>query len=424
MNATYQVSRLPNGVIIATASMPQMESVCCGLWSMAGSRHETLEENGIAHFVEHLLFKGTPTRDAYSISREIEGLGASIDAFTTEDHTCYYCRGPAETYPLMADVLVDIYSHPMFDPAELEREREVVLDEIAMYRENPSQHVEDLLGLSAWPDHPLGMPISGTETSLKSLRRGDLFRFHQTHYTGATTIATVAGRISHEEALDELAHRLAELPEGAPTSFAPVPESMWNSGPRHCHEIRDLDQAHLCIGFHTPGRLHPDRFPLKLLNVLLGENMSSRLFQVLREEHGLCYSIVSDMVHLHETGLLSIYTGLDAESLPEALELTSQCLREFATVPVSRERIQHALNYTIGQARLGLETSLQQMMWIGESIIAHGHIVDPAETFSELRQVSPEDVQRTAQETFQQQRYATAYVGSESPELALDQFLE
>lgn len=423
MNATYQVSRLPNGVTIATASMPQMESVCCGLWSMAGSRHEKLEQNGIAHFVEHLLFKGTPTRDPYAITREIEGLGASIDAFTTEDHTCYYCRGPAETYPMMADVLVDIFAHPIFDPAEIEREREVVLDEIAMYRENPSQHVEDLLGLAAWPDHPLGMPISGSESTLKAMRRGDLFRFHQTHYAGSTTIATVAGRISHEEALDELAERLAELPAGAPSAFEPVPAALAGSGPRHCQEIRDLEQAHLCIGFHTPGRLHPDRFPLKLLNVLLGENMSSRLFQVLREEHGLCYSILSDIVHLHETGLLSIYTGLDVESVPEALELTANCLKEFATVPVSLDRIQRAVNYSVGQARLGLENSLQQMMWLGESLIAHGQVIDPAETFSELRKVSAEDVQRVAHATFQQKRSAIAYIGSESPEFALGQFL-
>lgn len=423
MNATYQVSRLPNGVTIATASMPYMESVCCGLWSLAGSRHEQLEENGIAHFVEHLLFKGTPTRDPYAITREIEGLGASIDAFTTEDHTCYYCRGPAETFPSMADVLVDLYSHPIFDPAEIEREREVVLDEIAMYRENPSQHVEDLLGLAAWPDHPLGMPISGGEVSLRSLRRGDLFRFHQANYGGASTIATVAGRISHEEALDELAERLAELPPGQVAPFDPVPETMRISGPSHCQEIRDLEQAHLCIGFHTPGRMSPDRHPLKLLNVLLGENMSSRLFQVLREEHGLCYSIVSDIVHLHDTGLLSIYTGLDVESLPQALDLTAKCLREFASVPVSRDRLQRAVNYAVGQARLGLESSIQQMMWLGESLIAYGHIVDPQETFSALRQVSVDDVLRSAQATFHQERSAIAYIGSGSPEFALGNFL-
>lgn len=424
MNAKYQVSRLSNGVTIATASMPEMESVCCGLWSLAGSRHERLEDNGIAHFLEHLLFKGTPTRDPYAITREIEGLGASIDAFTTEDHTCYYCRGPAETYPMMADVLADIYAHPIFDPAEIELEREIVLDEIAMYRENPSQHVEDLLGLAAWPEHPLGLPISGSESSLKNLRRGDLFQFHQSHYTGRATVATIAGRITHEEALDEMAERLEELPEGSIAGFSAVPDSMRNSGPRRCEEIRDLEQAHLCIGFHTPGRLHPDRFPLKLLNVLLGENMSSRLFQVLREEHGLCYSILSDVVHLHDTGLLSIYTGLDAESVPQALELTGKVLREFSGMPVSRDRLQRALNYSIGQARLALESSLQQMMWLGESLLAYGHVLDPAETFSQLRQVSAEDVQRTAQETFRPERSAVAFIGSESPEFALGGFLE
>jgi len=424
MNAIYQSTRLPNGITIATASMEHMESVCCGLWALVGSRHEPLEQNGIAHFVEHLLFKGTPTRDPYAITREIEGLGASVDAFTTEDHTCFYTRGPAEMFPHMADVLTDLYIHPTFDPGEMEREREVVLEEIAMYRENPSQHVEDLLGVAAWPDHPLGMPITGRDSTVKSLRRGDLFRYHQNHYTGANTLVTVAGRVSHEEVLDELADRLIDLPEGEPATFDEVPRALRTSGPRSCHEIRDVEQAHLCIGFHAPDRRDPDRFPLKMLNVMLGENMSSRLFQVLREQHGLCYSIYSDVIHLHDTGLLSIYTGLDLSNVTHALDLSAQCLREFATAPVPRDQLQRAVNFSVGQCRMALETSLQQMMWVGESLLAHHEILEPEDVFSELRHVTPDDVQRVAADVFRQDRSAIAYIGSEIPEFALGEFLD
>ena len=177
MNVTYHTTALKNGATIATAEMPHMESACLGVWAGVGSRNEPPNLNGIAHFVEHLLFKGTPSRDAYQISREIEGMGASIDAFTTEDHTCFYTRGPAETLPGMADVLLDMICHPNCDPVEIEREREVILDEIHMYCDNPAQHVEDLLGAAAWPDHPLGRPITGTIDSVAQINRGDLFGF-------------------------------------------------------------------------------------------------------------------------------------------------------------------------------------------------------------------------------------------------------
>ncbi|MEO0447240.1 MAG: pitrilysin family protein, partial [Verrucomicrobiota bacterium] len=392
MNAAYQTTRLPNGVLIATATMPYLESVCCGVWGMVGSRFESESENGMAHFLEHLLFKGTPTRDPYAISREIEGLGATIDAFTAEDHTCFSTRGPSEAFGPMIDVLLDIYLNPTFDPAEIERERVVILEEIAMYRDNPSQHVEDLLGAAAWPQHPLGLPITGTEESVKNFRRGDLFAFHQKHYCGGSTLITVAGKITHEEVLDEVADRVAGLEEGEAQACAGVEEWMASSGPRRCEEERELEQAHVCIGFHTESRHHPQRYAMKVLNVLLGENMSSRLFQVLREEHGLCYSVFSDVMSLEDTGILSVYAGLDVENLPKALELSEKVLRELSALCPSQEEIQQAMNYTIGQSRIALESSYHQMAWLGESLQAYQRVVEPEETFAALRSVSVEDV--------------------------------
>lgn len=420
---SYRITRLPNGITLATAEMPHMESACVGLWALTGSRHEEVKRNGIAHFVEHLLFKGTPTRTAYDISREIEGIGASLDAFTTEDHTCFYTRGPAETLPAMADVLIDIYCNASFDPQEIEREREVVIEEIAMYRDNPSQHVEDLLAAAAWPGHPLGLPITGTEASVKRISRGDLFSYHRQRYSGANTVVTVTGRVQHEAVLEMMGPALEMMDAGEPIPFAAVPGQLRQGGLRRIDETRDVEQAHLCIGFHTFGRHDPRRYTLKILNVLLGENMSSRLFQLLREENGLCYSVSSDAVTLEDCGLLSIYAGLDVDNVPRALEWTAACLRDFARKRVSPELIRQALAYTVGQSRISLESSLSQMMWIGESLISYQRIIDPKESFAKLGEVTAEAVREVASEVFRADSTAIAYIGSEVPEMALDGFL-
>jgi predicted Zn-dependent peptidase len=419
----YEVTRLENGVTIATAEMPHMESACAGLWALTGSRHEEPKRNGIAHFVEHLLFKGTPGRTAYDISRQIEGIGASLDAFTTEDHTCFYSRGPAETLPAMVDVLVDIYRNATLDPQEIEREREVVLEEISMYRDNPSQHVEDLLAAAAWPGHPLGLPITGTEASVNRIKRGDLFAYHRQRYSGVNTVATVAGKVEHAAVVDLLGPVLESMLPGEAVPFAPVPHHMRQSGPRRLDETRDVEQAHLCIGFHTFGRHDPRRYALKILNVLLGENMSSRLFQLLREESGLCYSVSSDAVTLEDCGLLSLYAGLDVDNVPRALELTAGCLRELIRKPVSQDLLQQALNYSIGQSRIALESSASQMMWIGESLLSYQRIVDPGDSFGRLAKVTAEEVRMVAEEAFRPEVTAIAYIGSEVPEMALDGFL-
>tara|TARA_R110002096_G_scaffold4501_14_gene21141 strand:+ start:298 stop:1578 length:1281 start_codon:yes stop_codon:yes gene_type:complete len=422
--ATYNTTVLENGVTVVTAEMPFMESVCVGAWAAVGSRYESPALNGIAHFVEHLLFKGTPTRDAIQISREIEGIGASVDAFTTEDHTCFYTRGPAETLGLLTDVLMDLVCHPNCDPVEIEREREVILEEINMYRDNPSQHVEDLLGAAAWPEHPLGRPITGTSESVEEINRGDLFSFHQTRYTGENLIISAAGKLNHAEFLALVQPLVEHLPKGEKLTCPKVPESMKESGPRRCEEIRDhIEQAHVCIGFHTHGRHATERHGLKILNVLLGENMSSKLFQVLREENGLCYSVFSDVMNLEDTGLLSISTGLDLENVPKALDLIADCLHDFQANKVNAKMLDQAVTYTIGQGRMALESTANQMMWCGESLLAYGRVIEPAESFAKLRGVTAGEVQELAKQTFRPSTTAIAYIGADVPDLALNAFL-
>lgn len=421
--AQYEVTTLDNGVIVASVEMPHMESVCLGLWASVGSRHEPPRLNGISHFVEHLLFKGTPTRNGQTLSREVEGIGASIEAFTTQDHTCYYTHGPLEVLDKMSEVLLDMFCNPTFDPTEIEREREVILEEIAMYRDTPSQHVEDLLSAAAWPDHALGRPITGTENTIAGIRRGDLFSFHQTRYTGHNVVVTAAGNVKHADLLEKVQGPLGALPAGEKVTFHRVPKFMGESGPRRCEECREVEQSHLCIGFHACGRNDTERFALRVLNVLLGGNMSSRLFQVLREENGLCYNVSSDFEAYDETGLISIYAGMDMTSVPQALEILETTLRSFSQELVSQVEIDQAVTYLVGQSRVSLESTREQMFWCGESLLAHGRVVPPMEAFERLRKVDSASIRRAAERVFSPGRTAIAYIGSETPELAFDAFL-
>ena len=219
------LTRLPNGVRIASIPMPHMESVCLGFWALVGGRHESRPLNGAAHFLEHLLFKGTRTRSARELSEAVESIGGSINAFTSEDHTCYYAKAPAHHLPRLGDVLSDMYTRSRLDPTEFRREREVILEEISMYRDDPSQHVQDLLAQTLWPDHPLGRPLTGTAQSLAALRPSHLRSFLSRHYCGRNTVVAAAGKLDHRSLLDSLAPLLSKIPAGSrsPSKAAPTP---------------------------------------------------------------------------------------------------------------------------------------------------------------------------------------------------------
>lgn len=394
--AQYETTRLPNGVTIATAAMPHMESVAAGIWAKVGARHEPKSLHGIAHFTEHLLFKGSACRNALQIIQDIENLGASANAYTTEDHTCYYAKGPANRFARLCEVLLDMYRFATFPEDEIEREREIIEEEIVMYREQPSQHIDDLLSAVAWQGHPLGRPITGTAKSLRKIGRDDFIHFAHTYYRGRNTILTLAGNIAHDAVLERLLPLIDELEEGkAPRRrlFQP-PDS--NGSPRIQVEKRPVEQAHLSLAFYACHRLDPDRFALKLLNVILGENMSSRLWQLLREQSGYCYQIQSEVHSLEDTGLWHLYFALDPAKLHPALEVIARELNRIAREPVSSLELERAREYTIAQHRLSLESTTQQMMWAGESLLATHTVVDPSEICEHLRKVTPGDVQRIA----------------------------
>ncbi len=409
MSPTTRLHRLDNGIRLATVSMPHMASVAFGLWTDAGSRHETDREHGMAHFVEHMLFKGTPTRSAEEISRHIESIGASIDGFTVEDHTAYQVKGPAERFERLFDVLADLYRHPVLDPEEIESEKAVIREEIAMVRDQPSQYLEDLISEAIWgPGHPLGRSITGTEESLDAFKRADVADFHRRAYCGCNTVISVAGNIEHDAVLEIVSKRVADMAKGEPIPYLPG----GISPDRHrFYEESGQEQSHLALSFRNVDRYDKTRFAHKLLNVILGENMSSRLFQTIREQKGLCYEVQSDMASFSDAGLLQIYLALSPKNLKEALYGISDILNDLRENGVSDQELEESKAYIIGQNRISLENTSAQMMWAGETLLFFDDWIDPEDSHRRVEEVTSADIRSAARIAFDLDTLCSALIG-------------
>lgn len=419
MKTETKIHRLENGLRLATTSMPHMASVAVGFWTDVGSRHEKSGEHGMAHFVEHLLFKGTPTRSAEDISRQIEGIGAGIDGFTVEDHTCYHSRCPAEQFVPLLDVMTDFYQNPVFDPQEIESERRVIREEIAMVRDLPSQYLEDLISEAAWgKNHPLGRSITGTVESISQFTRDDVFDFFNRAYTGEHTVVAVAGKITdHDSVADVIAERLGKMKRGSEFPFESAPSER-QSG--HVFgEIPSREQAHVALAFRSADRYSEARYAQKVINVILGENMSSRLFQSIRERLGLCYEVQSDCVALSDAGIFQVYLALDPDNLEPTLRSITDILDDLCESLISESELEAAKRYISGQSRISLENTASQMMWVGESLLAFDRRVDSEEVLEKIHAVTAMEVREEARSIFRSGALSTALAGSYEANSAL-----
>jgi len=289
--ATYQVTGLDNGLTVATAEMPQMASVSLGIWVAVGGRFEPAPISGISHFIEHMLFKGTPRRSARQISQAVEGIGGYLNAFTSEEHTCFYSRARYDRLDELLDVLTDMFLHSSFDPEELRKEREVIKEELAMYTDQPQQYVQELLNATLWPEQPLGRSITGTVKTLDSISRSKILEFQRQNYAASGVLIAAAGRLTHEEMLKAVTPYARKFRRGTRCTFMPATSAQ--TKPQVRLFTKKTEQTQLAFGIRGCSRHHEQRFALRVLNAILGENMSSRLFQTIREDQGLAYSIYS-----------------------------------------------------------------------------------------------------------------------------------
>lgn len=404
----YQVTRLDNGLTIATANMPHMASVSLGIWVGIGSRYEPERVSGISHFIEHLLFKGTKKRSAKQISQDVEGIGGYLNAFTSEENTCFYSKARHDCFDELLDVLVDMLLNSTFVPVEIGKERDVIKEELAMYMDQPQQYVHELLNATMWPNQPLGRSITGTEKNLDYIRRKHLVDFQRTNYIAPATLVAAAGRLDHDKVVKAVNRHAKTWPNGERAKFSPAVEKQTKPNIRLF--TKKTEQTQLALGIRTCPRHDERRFALRLLNAILGENMSSRLFQTIREDEGIAYSVYSSNSFFDDTGDLVVSAGLDEDNLERTLKIIVREIKKLRQQPVPRSELRRACDYVIGQLELSLENSENQMMWVGEHILGYGKIFDSEKVKERLSKVTTTDVRRVANDFCAPDRLSLALI--------------
>ncbi|MCK5850251.1 MAG: insulinase family protein [Kiritimatiellae bacterium] len=401
-------TKLDNGVRVITASLPYMESVTLGMWTGVGSRYEQKKTAGASHFIEHLLFKGTEKRTAKDISQAIEGRGGYLNAFTQEENTCYYARVAHEQTWNALDVLTDMFLNSRFDSVEIEKERGVIIEEIMMYRDQPHHEVSDMLTNALWSDHPLGASILGTPESIQGMTRDTIVDFMARKYSPKRTLLAFAGKIDHERCVAKVEEMLSSWKGNRPPVYKTAASSV--SQDRVSIKQMDIEQVHLALGIRIFGRQNERRYALRVLNAVLGENMSSRLFQTVREKYGLAYSVHSSCHLFHDSGALVISAGLDKKCYLKALELIIKELARLKEKPIGARELKRGKDYVMGQIKLGLESTTNQMIWIGDNIMSYGKFMHPSQTLESLTGVTSEDVQKLAGSILKRSRISLALI--------------
>jgi predicted Zn-dependent peptidase len=394
----YRVSQLENGLTVACAEMPHMLSVSVGIWVGVGSRFEPAHLNGACHFIEHMLFKGTKKRTASEISQAVEGIGGYLNAFTSEETTCFHARAGYKRFHEVLDVLMDMLLNSRFASGEITKERTVIKEEMAMYLDEPQHHVQELLNATLWPEQPLGRPITGTPDTLDFLTRSRLLDHLRQNYVSGGIIVVGAGNLTHRQLLKAVKNYASKFRGGKPRNY-PVAKND-QCAPRLRLFSKKTEQTQMALGLRTCSRHDERRFAVRLLNTILGENMSSRLFQVLREDRGLVYSVYSTPTFFADTGDLVISAGLDTANLPKVMRLIARELRRLREKPVPVAELRRARDYVLGQIDLGQESTDNQMNWLGEQLLGYGRIFSPEETKRRLATVGSADIRSVADDFF------------------------
>lgn len=417
----YQFARFPHGLSAVLRPMQQVESVAIGVWVRAGGRYERSPVSGISHFLEHLLFKGTRTRSCEQLTQAIEGIGGSLNGFTAEEFTCYMARVPGKYLERAVTILSDMMLHPAFKPADIEKEREVILEEIRMYEDAPAQYVHEVFNQLLWPNHPLGNLLSGTTATVRGITRRDLVTYWKRLYHPRHMLAACAGALDPERVIRQLRRAFART--GGRPSQRIIPAPRPQRGPQVRLIRKDTEQTHVCLGTPAMPRTHPQRFALELLHVLLGANMSSRLFHEVREKRGLVYEIGTHIKRYKDTGAFVIYAGCDAAKLPMTIQTIVAELSRIKRELVQPRELRRAKDFYSGQLLMGLEDTMEQMLWMGEQAVTVSRVARPHEVVAALERVTPQEIQRAARTLFNAQRLHMAAIGP-VPEQQVDALRE
>jgi predicted Zn-dependent peptidase len=399
---------LPNGLVVLTETMSHVRSVSVGVWVRNGSRCELLEENGLAHFIEHMVFKGTERRSAEAIAREMDSIGGMLDAFTSKEQICFNAKILDEHLPIAFDVIADLVLRPKFDADDVKKERQVVLEEIKMDLDNPEYLLHDIFTRGFWPQHPLGRPILGTPETVRTFSREALCARFGNWFAPDHLVVTAAGNVTHEQVLDlvqrEFGHmKPSGLPpnDGAPRTQAPI----------HLETKRDLEQVHLCIGVPSVPLGHEHRFGIAVLNNLLGGGMSSRLFQNIREKQGLAYAVFSELTPYSDAGMMTVYAGTATDTVGQVIDLTIQEFRALKESLVTEEELRRSKNHLKGSLMLSLESTSSRMSNLARQELYFGRFYSLDEILAGIEAVTREELQSLARQYFQSDQIAVTVLG-------------
>jgi predicted Zn-dependent peptidase len=403
----YRKEILPNGLTLLTEKIPHVKSASLGVWSKSGSRHEPDDLAGISHFLEHMFFKGTKRRSAEEIARAIDSVGGTLDAFTARENTCFYAKVLGEHLPLAVDLLSDLLLCSLMEETDLEREKQVILQEIKMVEDTPDDLIHDLFAQSLWPHHPLGRPILGRMDSLARIGRSDLLSFIHDYYRPQQCIVAAAGNLEHEHLVQLISSSFGEWSGQGPALNTSLPQHRYSKW----EDRRDLSQIHLCLGVDALSYAHEDRYALYLLNCLLGGGMSSRLFQEVRERRGLVYSIFSYQASCHDSGLFAIYAGTGPEHYREVLRLVEEELFRMVKEPLSPEELRRGKDQLKGNLLLGLESTNARMTRLAKMEIYFGQFFNLEEIIQGIEDITVERVKDLAGRLFGSHEYALTAIG-------------
>jgi predicted Zn-dependent peptidase len=398
---------LGNGLRLLTESMPHVRSISVGVWLTRGSRHEPEDRSGIAHFVEHMLFKGTATRSAEDIAQEIDSIGGQLDAFTAKEYASYYIKVLDEHLPRALDVLSDIVLHPAFDADDIEREKKVILEEIKMVEDTPDDLVHEIFTQSFWEGHALGRPILGTRETVEALTQEALRRYFGRIYTANNFVISAVGNLEHARVRELVEKAFADIVPAGEVASDRVPVVSPKFGVRN----KDLEQSHICLGTTSYAQSHDDRYVSYVLNTLLGGSMSSRLFQNVREKRGLAYAVFSGLSAYRDAGALTIYAGCASEAVSEVIDLTVEELRGVKTTPVPETELRRAKDHLKGSLMLSLENTASRMSHLARQEIYFDRQFGLDETLEGVERVTPADLQRVACDLFSDGALAGTVLG-------------
>ncbi len=409
LDREIESNTLPNGVRVISEAMPHVRSVSVGIWIATGSRRETGEQNGISHFLEHMVFKGTVNRTAEQIAYSVDSIGGNLDAFTAKEMVGFNTKVLDQHLPLAFDVISDLVLRPLLREEDIEKEKGVILEELKMEADNPEYLVHEIFTGSFWKDHPLGKPILGTKDTIRGFRGEMLRAYHQDVYAPANILITAAGNLDHGKLLELVRGAFEGLAAAGPppSPVAPKPHARLN-----LRDKKSLEQVHLCLGVPCLAMAHERRYACYVLNTLLGGSMSSRLFQNIRERRGLVYSVFSELSLFHDAGSLSVCAGTSLEAVRKVIELILEEFRRFKEEPVQQEELRRAKDHLKGSLMLGLESTGSRMANLARQELYFQRFFTMDEMLESIEEVAAGDLQQLAQTFFDPRQVALTVLGS------------